>query len=108
MHDVHGKTVDMMKKILPTLKAEGFKFAKLTDVPSVKRALGDVSAATSGDRPVVSPCDLSSGENSRWVISRALRSTKKPAIAKLLKTLPALSLIYPVPTVFIQNDQMNG
>ncbi len=49
MHDVHGKTVDMMKKILPTLKAEGYKFAKLTDVPSVKRAVGDVSSATAGD-----------------------------------------------------------
>jgi peptidoglycan-N-acetylglucosamine deacetylase len=40
MHDVHGKTVDMMKKILPTLKAEGYKFVPLLDVPSVKRAIG--------------------------------------------------------------------
>ena len=38
MHDVHNKSVDMMKQILPTLKAEGYKFAALTDVPSVKRA----------------------------------------------------------------------
>jgi peptidoglycan/xylan/chitin deacetylase (PgdA/CDA1 family) len=49
MHDVHNKSVDMMKKILPTLKAEGYKFAALTDVPSVKRAIGSVSAGTAGD-----------------------------------------------------------
>lgn len=49
MHDVHGKTVDMMKKILPTLKAEGFKFAPLLDVPSVKRAVGAASGPPPGD-----------------------------------------------------------
>lgn len=48
MHDVHGKTVDMMKKILPTLKAEGYKFAPLDQVPSVKRALGAASETTAG------------------------------------------------------------
>ena len=50
MHDVHGKTVDMMKQILPTLKAEGYKFAALTDVPSVKRAIGAVSGGDRGRR----------------------------------------------------------
>jgi len=49
MHDVHNKSVDMMKQILPTLKAEGYKFAALTDVPSVKRAIGAVSEVTAGD-----------------------------------------------------------
>lgn len=49
MHDVHNKTVDMMKKILPTLKAEGYKFAPLDQVPSVKRALGAASEATAGN-----------------------------------------------------------
>lgn len=51
MHDVHGKTVDMIKAILPTLKAEGYKFSALLDVPSVKRALGaaaDVEANPDG------------------------------------------------------------
>lgn len=48
MHDVHGKTVDMMKKILPTLKAEGYKFVALDQVPSVKRALGAASETTVG------------------------------------------------------------
>ena len=50
MHDVHNKSVDMMKQILPTLKAEGYKFAALTDVPSVKRAIGAVSEVTAGDQ----------------------------------------------------------
>ena len=49
MHDVHSKSVDMMKQILPTLKAEGYKFAKLTDVPSVKRAVAGVSVVSAGD-----------------------------------------------------------
>jgi len=48
MHDTHGKTVDMMKAILPTLKAEGYKFAALEDVPSVKRALGAASENANG------------------------------------------------------------
>lgn len=40
-HDVHGKTVDMMKQVVvPGLKAAGFKFALLQDVPSIKRAMG--------------------------------------------------------------------
>lgn len=40
MHDAHGKTVDMVKKLVPRLIAEGYRFAKLPDVPSVARALG--------------------------------------------------------------------
>jgi peptidoglycan/xylan/chitin deacetylase (PgdA/CDA1 family) len=49
MHDVHGKTIDMVKKIVPTLKAEGFKFAPLLDVPSVKRAIGAVATPPTSD-----------------------------------------------------------
>ena len=48
MHDVHNKTVDMVKLIVPQLKAAGWKFAALPDVPSIKRALAGTSAATSG------------------------------------------------------------
>jgi peptidoglycan/xylan/chitin deacetylase (PgdA/CDA1 family) len=44
-HDIHDKTVDMVKEIVPKLIADGFKFAKLEDVPSVKRALAAGSAA---------------------------------------------------------------
>ena len=41
-HDVHDKTVDMIKEILPTLIEEGYKFAPLQEVPSVKRAIAPV------------------------------------------------------------------
>ena len=46
MHDVHNKSVDMMKYILPKLKADGWKFASLLDVPSIKRQIANVSAVT--------------------------------------------------------------
>ena len=46
MHDVHNRTVDMVKAILPGLKADGWKFATLLDVPSIKRQIANVSAAT--------------------------------------------------------------
>ncbi len=49
-HDVHDKTVDMIKQILPMLKAEGFKFAPLQEVPSIKRALGSASTPAADDQ----------------------------------------------------------
>ena len=54
MHDVHSKTIDMVKMILPTLKAEGFKFAPLLDVPSVKRAIGAAAAPPPNDKDCAS------------------------------------------------------
>lgn len=50
MHDIHDKTVDMVKQILPTLIAEGYKFAPLTEVPSVKRAIANVNVPVSDDQ----------------------------------------------------------
>ena len=45
MHDIHNPTIDMVKTvIIPALKAEGWNFAKMTDVPSVKRSLANVTA----------------------------------------------------------------
>jgi len=44
MHDIHGRTIDMVKLIVPKLQAEGWKFAKIGDVPSIKRALGTPTA----------------------------------------------------------------
>lgn len=38
-HDIHDQTVDMIKFMVPILLEEGYRFADLTDVPSVKRAL---------------------------------------------------------------------
>ncbi len=36
VHDIHGRTVDMTKYIVPKLVAEGFTFASLSDVPSIQ------------------------------------------------------------------------
>jgi peptidoglycan/xylan/chitin deacetylase (PgdA/CDA1 family) len=44
MHDVHSRTVDMVKLIVPKLKAEGWKFANVTDAPAIKRALASNAA----------------------------------------------------------------
>jgi peptidoglycan/xylan/chitin deacetylase (PgdA/CDA1 family) len=39
VHDIHSKTVDMLKQIVPQLKSEGFKFVGLDEAPSVARAI---------------------------------------------------------------------
>jgi peptidoglycan/xylan/chitin deacetylase (PgdA/CDA1 family) len=74
MHDIHNKTVDMVKQILPTLVAEGYTFAALTDVPSVKRALANATtpatdaqcqSATLG-RPVDENVCVQSRSTQRW------------------------------------------
>ncbi len=44
MHDVHSQTIDMVKLIVPTLKAEGWKFVSVLDAPSIKRALASNAA----------------------------------------------------------------
>lgn len=53
MHDIHDRTVDMVKIIVPALIADGFKFAGIEDVPSVARALG----AATGAGATASQCD---------------------------------------------------
>lgn len=49
MHDIHGKTIDMVKTVIvPTLIAEGWKFATLPEVPAIQRAMsGDPGPSTS-------------------------------------------------------------
>lgn len=71
-HDVHGKTVDMVKEIVPTLMAEGYKFVGVHAVPSVKRAIASGPAnddqcqsATLG-RPVDENVCVQSASNRRW------------------------------------------
>lgn len=54
MHDAHSKTIDMVKVLVPKLKADGFTFAKLEDVPSVKRAIGAGGTGGSADEPCYS------------------------------------------------------
>lgn len=39
MHDLHNKTVDMSKILVPALQAEGFVFKRLDEVPAVREAL---------------------------------------------------------------------
>lgn len=48
MHDIHSKTIDMVKTVIvPSLKAAGWSFVALTDVPAIQRAM----AADSGTAP---------------------------------------------------------
>jgi len=39
MHDIHSKTVDMVKYLVPKMKARGYKFVRLDAVPSVRAQL---------------------------------------------------------------------
>lgn len=38
-HDVHNKTIEMMRVLIPQLKQEGFKFVRLDEVPNIQQAL---------------------------------------------------------------------
>lgn len=82
MHDIHGPTVDMVKLIIPKLKAAGWSFASVLDVPSIKRTLasntpgpeGSCSSATLGRRVPSMTCVQSRGdtkwhrcENGEWL-----------------------------------------
>jgi peptidoglycan/xylan/chitin deacetylase (PgdA/CDA1 family) len=53
MHDVHSNTVDMVKLLVPKLKADGWKFASVLDAPAIKRALASNAA---GPPPTDSSC----------------------------------------------------
>ena len=75
LHDIHGTTVSMTKYIVPKLIEEGFEFVKLEDVPSVKRAIQNVSlepadedgcaSATLG-RTVAEDVCVQSRANRKW------------------------------------------
>jgi peptidoglycan/xylan/chitin deacetylase (PgdA/CDA1 family) len=49
MHDIHNKSVDMVKVMVPQLKAEGYKFVAIPEVPSIKRAIANVGAVAPTD-----------------------------------------------------------
>jgi peptidoglycan/xylan/chitin deacetylase (PgdA/CDA1 family) len=100
MHDIHNKTVDMVKQILPTLIAEGFKFAALDEVPSVKRAIASVSggvtpaddqcqSATLG-RPVNENVCVQSRSTTKWsrCIDGEWYSSTGPADTKCIQRFP--------------------
>jgi peptidoglycan/xylan/chitin deacetylase (PgdA/CDA1 family) len=44
LHDIHGKTVDMTKYLVPLLEAEGYRFVQLDAVPSVRRGINAVAS----------------------------------------------------------------
>jgi peptidoglycan/xylan/chitin deacetylase (PgdA/CDA1 family) len=59
MHDIHNPTIDMVKTVVvPALIADGFKFAALPDVPSIKRALGN-NTQGGGPTPDAASCSSS-------------------------------------------------
>ena len=49
MHDIHSNTVDMVKLIVPQLKAEGWKFASVVSAPAIKRAIDSNAAPAAPD-----------------------------------------------------------
>jgi peptidoglycan-N-acetylglucosamine deacetylase len=72
MHDIHGKSVDMTKYILPKLIAEGYTFVKLQDVPSIKRALASAGEPDDGcqsatlGRSVAENACVQARRDSKW------------------------------------------
>lgn len=50
MHDVHSRTIDMVKNMVPRLKDEGFRFVRLDKAPTVAAALA--RRTNTGDSPV--------------------------------------------------------
>jgi peptidoglycan/xylan/chitin deacetylase (PgdA/CDA1 family) len=87
MHDIHSKTVDMVKRhLVPDLIAAGYKFVPLTAVPSVKRAIAGIAessddpcfSATLGKRVPENTC-VQSTSNELWyrcVDGEWLRTTR--------------------------------
>jgi peptidoglycan-N-acetylglucosamine deacetylase len=74
MHDVHSPSVDMVKRIVPVLKAEGYSFVALTDVPNIKARLG-VTGPTAGkcysstlSRDVADGSCVQAARDSKWYV----------------------------------------
>jgi hypothetical protein len=71
-HDRISKTIDMVKTVIvPTLIAEGYEFAPITAVPSIKRAMNarpdDCESATLGRSVKENVCvQQSPAKGSKW------------------------------------------
>ncbi len=90
MHDIHNKTVDMVKAIIPKLKEENFRFVQATDVPSIQRAMGaapsnadECSSSTLGRSVAENVCVQSRSDekwyrclDSEWVASTGAADTR--------------------------------
>ncbi len=99
MHDIHDRTIDMVKAILPTLIAEGYTFAALDEVPSVKRAIAGAGAEPAADdqcqsatlgRPVDENVCVQSRTNQKWFrcIDGEWYASAGPADPKCTKRYP--------------------
>lgn len=73
LHDIHDRTVDMTKYIVPKLKAEGYRFVGLEAVPSVQRAL----AANATSEPVTDPDACASSTLGRHVPENACVQSRR-------------------------------
>lgn len=49
LHDVHSKTVSMVKQIIPTLKAEGYRFVQATKIPLIANEIRSAGGNTDSD-----------------------------------------------------------
>ena len=75
MHDIHSNTIDMVKQIVPKLKADGWKFVSAIEAPAIKRALASsavgptpsdaCSSATLG-RPVPETTCVQARSDQKW------------------------------------------
>jgi hypothetical protein len=52
MHDIHSRTVDMVKWMVPELKAQGYKFVRTDVVPSINADLRAAGATPLPGLPV--------------------------------------------------------
>jgi peptidoglycan-N-acetylglucosamine deacetylase len=74
MHDIHSPSVDMVKQIVPVLKAEGFRFVQLTEAPSIKSKIeaGPTTAETcfssTLNKSVPSGSCVQSERNAKWYV----------------------------------------
>ena len=55
MHDIHSNTIDMVKVIVPKLKALGYKFVRIDQVPDINAQLIANGATPSAESGVTSP-----------------------------------------------------
>lgn len=79
MHDLHNKTVEMSKILIPQLKQAGFSFAKLQDVPTIAQAIGSPSQPVEDDgscrsatlgRVVAENVCVQAASNAKWNICK--------------------------------------
>lgn len=61
MHDVHSKTVDMVKNLVPRLESEGYSFVRLDEVPNIADLIIDAGGTPGGGPPVLGEIECPEG-----------------------------------------------